>query len=148
MSLIFPGKVDAKERLNIEKAYKSPLNFTFFKFKVNLIDKLIPIVTIPKDHLIYNISPIIIEDAFNGSEVYLNIGNITNQTSVTHVRINNITNILILPMFQDLGKDFGKIISVSTQILAGIKWEIEKPTKGSGYGIITLLNLNLVEGYR
>lgn len=148
MSLIFPGKVDVKERLNIEKAYTSALSFSFFRFNINLIDKTLPIITVPKDHLIYNISPIVIEDAFNGSEVYLNIGTINNQTSIIHVRINNITNIVVLPMFQDLGIDFGKIISVPIQVFAGIKWEVEKPTEGSGYGIITLLNLNLIKGYR
>ena len=148
MALPYPGLITSKSRSNIESLDKKFFKIFFFRFSINLIDKSIPITIIPKDYLIYYIAPLVIEEAFNGSEVFLNIGTISNQISVTHVRINNITNIIILPMFQDLQTDFGKILSVPTQLFAGIKWEVQKPTKGSGYGIITLLDLNRVEGYR
>jgi hypothetical protein len=51
-------------------------------------------------------------------------------------------------MFQFLDSDFGKIMTVPTQLFAGLKWEVGRPDSGSGYGIITLLDLNRVEGYR
>ena len=147
MTLPYPGIIKSKERSNVESLDKNFFKIAYFRFAKDLINKSVPIITIPRNYLIYSIVPLIIEEPFNGSEVFLNIGTIVNQTSVVHVRINNVTNIMVLPMFQDLQSDFGKIMTVPTQLFVGLKWEVERPNKGSGYGIVTLLNLNRVEGY-
>jgi len=148
MAIVFPGIINAKERLNFEQAYVSAFSQKFFRFNIKLLNTSTYLITIPQGHLIYSITPIVVEEPFNGSEVFLNIGTTDNEISILHLRLNNITNILILPMFSELGTDFGKVITVPVQLFMGIGWEVSKPTKGSGYGIITLLNLNHIDGYK
>lgn len=147
MALVYPGRLTLQERSNLETSFKTALKFKFFRFNIKSVNTFKALFTVPRDHLIYGIAPLIIEEPFNGSEVFLNIGTTTNPISVTHIRINNVTNIIVLPMYQDLQNDFGKIMSIPAQFFMGIKGEVEKPNKGSGYGIITLLDLGKVDGY-
>ena len=146
-ALPYPGIISERGKVNLESIRENFFKLIFFEFSKDILNKSVYLTTIPRNHLIYSISPIFIEEAFNGINVFLNVGINIDLDSVLNIRINNVLNNIVLLSYSEVGKNFGSIITVDTQIFITVKYEGSPPTRGSGYGIITLLNLGRVEGF-
>ncbi len=143
--LPFPGLVTDEERSNFESVeFHSVIKFVYFTFDTRQIRQSKVIIKLPNNSMIYGIFTFRVEDAFDGTELTINIGTDT------------IDDILILPI-QAIGIYITNFIGTrskhlepfvtDTLIKVTLNYTGVKPTMGKGWGIMQWLDLNRLKGF-
>jgi len=141
MPIVFPGNVSGKNRLNLDElSYQNPYQTIMFGFNASH-HRSVNLITLPKNVMVYEVVCKVIE-AFDAVNSRLEIGTDSGQASIAMFNINNV-GLKFMVEF-DLPKFYRPFtqpenIRIAVTALSGTN------TRGSGFGVINYLDLNLIE---
>lgn len=150
MALPYPGILTDKERANFDSGiFVPPLNFIYFTFNATLYKKSKVIGTIPKNGMVYGTIQFRVTEAFTRSTYKLALG-LSPSTIDLGTSIVGAQNIVVKTVFLG-GLAQGYLSPLDQErniVLSLIPNQVEDaPTSGAGFGIMTWLNLNLIQGF-
>lgn len=135
-----PGQLNEQNRINVADRSGDPIQHVYFEFKYGSTSK--QFFTVPVGNIISNLILIRIEDQFDGSDTDLQIGTVDAPASVGRLDINAVN-------FYHLDVTNSQIVASVLQRPVNLYWSIlelgaTKSTKGKGWGLLELININKV----
>ena len=145
--LPYPGIIKEKQRVNLEAIeHKSPIGIIYFDFNVANYNNAKQIGVVPKNSIIATDIIIRIDERFTGTETELRVyySNVSNETLIGFASINSV-EVVVFGGIPGSYPGFGKKTNIEVPLVITVISRLDnKPTRGSGYGILQYIMLDRI----